>query len=188
MKNRKHPIRTSSLLALICGLLLAGAHAQAQVEIKDRLGSYDVFLTSNAAKHDEAQLLVIRTGKVGPYMTYGLAFGTNKGTGGSKGNGLVCEQAMLLLDRSVLTCTKTFRNPNGLVIGEETLTVGVTGSHYCEALKQSLVPDGEDDKIADTSDTSCDDSNEQCICYDVRWRGNSPASPPSQGTGSGRRP
>jgi len=185
MKNKnRRPIAFASLLA---GLLLVCSQADAQ-EISEVLGDYEVFLTNNAAKHESARLLVLRSAKVGTYETFGLAFVTNNGSGsgGQKGDGLVCEEAFLLLDRTVLTCTKAFRNPNGHVIGEETLTVGVTGSAYCAALKQRL-PVADQNKIADKTNTSCDESTEQCVCYDLKSRGNTDFGPPSSGSGSGRR-
>jgi hypothetical protein len=188
MKMIKTKRPSAGLITLLAGWLFMGAAAQAQ-EVKDVLGDYEVFLTNNMAKHEAARILVLRSGKVGSYHTYGLAIVTNTG-GGDIGDGLLCEQATLILDRTAITCTKLFRNPNGLVIGEESLTVAVTGSPYCTALQDTLsVP--EKDKIADTSDSNCDkdagNPNEQCICYDLKARGSTSFGPPSAGSGSGRR-
>ena len=190
MKNKRHSVGTSLLTVIFFGLLLAGAHAQAQQkpdEIKDRLGTYEIFLTTNSENHDSAQILVMRTGKANSHNTFGMAFGTNKGTENTKGDGLVCEQAILLLDRTVLTCTNILRNSQGRAIGEETLVVGVTGSPFCEALRASLLDENKD-KIADTSDDNCNEEDgKECICYQLKGRGTVDFGPPSGGSGSGRR-
>ena len=174
-------------VVIICGCLAIGGNiAQAQT-IEDVLGNYEVFLTNNAALHGESHILILRSGKVGPYPTYGLAFVTNRG-GVNQGDGIVCEEATLILDRTAITCTKLFRNANGLIIGEESLTIAVTESPYCDALRATL-PMGDQDKIADTMAEDCDKdvSGEQCICYDLKARGSTNFGPPSPGSGSGRR-
>jgi hypothetical protein len=185
MKKSKH-ILTGGL-TMITWLFLSGGLAQAQeIEIKDRLGDYEVFLTNNNSKHEVARVAILRTAKEGAYETFGLVFVANRG-GENKGDGLVCEEAALILDRTAVTCTKLKRNPNGKITGEETLTVALTGSAYCEALRNAL-DEGDKDKIADAENESCNDApDEKCICYDLRQRGSVSVGPPDAGSGSGRR-
>jgi hypothetical protein len=166
-------------------LLFAGS-AIAQ-DIDEVLGSYVIFKSNNSANHEDGFITLMRTAEgTGPNPdTLGVSFVSNRSSG--KGNGMTCSEAVILPGNSGLTCTKEVRNPAGKIIHVETLTVAVTGSAYCDALKDTL-PGSQKDNVVDETDGDCDDDNEQCICYDVRWRGNSPASPPSQGTGSGRLP
>lgn len=180
-KNKHALIRA---FALVSWLFLTGGIAQAQ-EIGDVLGDYEVFLTNNFSKHEVARVAILRTAKEGSYETFGLVFVANRG-GSNKGDGLVCDEAGLILDRTAITCTKLNRNPNGKIIGEETLTVAVVGSAYCDALRDTLDA-GDKDKIAAPDNSSCDDADEKCICYDLKQRGSASVGPPAAGSGSGRR-
>ena len=185
-KNHRISICLSQILLVVLGCTTINATVLAQ-EIDDAVGDYEIFMTNNAANHEGARLLIMRTarGSGSDPDTYGLAWVSNRS--GGAGNGLACTEALVLPGNKALSCSNEVRNPAGKIIHVESLVVGITGSAYCEAIRNSL-PDSQKDNVVDTMDDSCDDSDtEQCICYDIGHRGTNQASPPSQGTGSGRR-
>lgn len=190
MKINNAVFQKLSHTMLVFGCLFLVSNGALAQDIQEILGDYHVFL-SNAdnSKHDGARIIIMRTGDgpgVNELATYGLAFVSNvDAPQNPKGDGLLCDDATLILNDSAMYCTKIVKNPAGRVIFEETYTVGVTGSLYCNALKASLVGDGHEDKIADDDNENCDEENEQCVCYDIDHRGKAPFGPPTQGSGSG---
>jgi len=184
--HRSISLLTQMAVVTIGLFALQGSAIAADEKISEVLGDYEIFTSNNAANHEAGRLLIMLTekGSGADPDTFGLAWVSNK-TGG-KGVGLACPEAVLLPGNEGISCSKEVRNPAGKIIFVETLTVAVTGSTYCTAIKNTLPP-GQQNKVVDASHADCDEADEQCICYDIRHRGNSPAGPPSQGTGSGKR-
>jgi hypothetical protein len=176
---------------LLVGILFGlGGVAFAQGKPIDKiLGDYEVIKTTNPNKHLQARIIVMRTSDgpgAGALKTYGLAFVSNRETGPvPKGDGMVCDEAVLIHDDTGITCTKVQRNESGHITFEETLTVGIASSPYCEALKSTLEKKqpGDGAKIVARDANEC--QNKQCVCYDIHHRP-SPQGPPTQGSGTGR--
>jgi len=191
MKNTYSRIKSFSQFALIVGFFLAGNNIALAQTIPEILADYEVFTTSIPTKHDGARIIIMRTedasNMAADDASYGLAFISNLSTGTSlRGGGLICNNAKLILEKSAITCVKHRTNPAGKIVFTETFTVGVSGSFYCNALRESLVQHSHADKILDQTDAECDGVGAQCICYDIDHRGPGAFNPPSQGSGSGR--
>lgn len=190
MKSRKIVKLSLCRLVLVVGTLFGlQGYAFGQGNALDEfLGSYKVIATSNEEKHPGAAIIIMRTsdGSGANLKTYGLAFVSTVAHGANpKGDGMVCDDALLIHEGTAITCTKIERNPAGHVTFEETLTVGRADSLYCDALREGLKKKGHGDKIIPQNDAKCSGEN-KCVCYDINHRGTAGHGPPTQGSGTGR--
>jgi len=204
MKSKKLTPAITGVTVCSIGLILVGGSVCAQ-ELEKAFGAFEVHLSTNEDSHEEAaNIFVMLTEKAadasrsaGPNQeSYGLAFVINRdatsagndGNSDTRGDGLLCNEAVPLLFNTALTCTVYRRNPVGKIISRETLTVAAIDSPYCDALRSSLETTNEKrgKKIADPGSADC---TQGCICYNLEFDSSrpTPANPPSSGSGSGRR-